>query len=251
MTNIKFNTFKKATNIAMPTNQLILTMTRFSILTLLILLFVISASQSHVHIDRPKGGDVLAPFSEINIKWTETQDHGENNWDLFYSLDGGEVWNEIVLDLEETVLEYAWKIPAVESAMAKIRVIQDNSEGTDYEYISENFSISVNPPDVEEPEVITALEDFENNSGTDLQLSNYPNPFNSQTTIKFSIAQKGRVELYVYNVLGRKVFVGTDRVYDKGPHEILMKNQDLPNGIYLAILLANNQKLTSKMIMRP
>lgn len=226
-------------------------MIRSSILTLLILIFIISASQAHVRIDSPKGGDVLAPLSEINIKWTETQDHGKNNWDLFYSLDGGEVWNEIVLDLDKTVLEYAWKIPAVASIMAKVRVIQDNKEGTDYEDISGNFTISAVPPEVEEPEIITALVDIDNNLVTELQLSIYPNPFNAQTTIQFSVEQKGRVELNVYNMLGKRIFAGTDRYYDKGTHEIVMMNQDLPNGIYLAILLANNQKLTRKMILRP
>lgn len=226
-------------------------MTSTSTLTLVILLFFISASHAHVRIDSPKAGDVLAPLSEISIKWTETQSHGEKNWDLFYSLDGGEVWNEIVLDLEETVFEYTWKIPAVETTMAKIKVIQDNSEGTDYEDISGNFTVSVNPPNEEEPEVITAFEDINKSSDTAMQLSNYPNPFNSQTTIQFSIAQKGHVELNVYNVLGKIVFVGTDGVYDKGTHKIIMKNQDLPNGVYLSILISNDQKITGKMIMRP
>lgn len=225
-------------------------MTSTSTLTLVILLFFVSASHAHVRIDSPKGGDVLAPLSEVNIKWTETQDHGENNWDLYYSLDGGEVWHEIAVDLGQTALEYAWRIPAVETTMAKIKVIQDNSEGTDYEDISENFTISVNLPNKEEPEIITALEYINKNSDTEVQLSNYPNPFNSQTTIKFIIFQKGHVELNVFNLLGKKVFAGAHGVYDKGTHEIVMKKQDLPNGIYLSLLISNDQKITSKMIMR-
>lgn len=54
-------------------------MTSTSTLTLVILLFFISASHAHVRIDSPKAGDVLAPLSEISIKWTETQSHGEKN----------------------------------------------------------------------------------------------------------------------------------------------------------------------------
>jgi hypothetical protein len=223
-------------------------MTNFSALTAMIFVSFISLSQAHVRVDNPKGGDHLAPLSEINIEWTETQDHGENNWDLYFSLDGGIVWQEIATDIEESLSAYSWRVPVAETALARIKIIQDNSEGSDYEDISNNFTISSSPPD-DTIKVITGLKELSPLSNPDMHLTNYPNPFYSQTTIQFSIAKKSHVQLLVYNVLGKKVFSGADGVYDKGTYKIIMKKQDLPNGIYLSVLLANDQKISNKMIL--
>ncbi len=215
------------------------------------LVFVFAYSFAHVDLDNPTGGEFFTPGTNITIKWTETQEHGESNWDLFYSLDGGDVWQAIAIDLEKTVVEYAWEIPEMETIMAKIKIVQDNNEGTDYDGISENFTISVNPPDVEDPGVITALEDIGINSDTDLHLSNYPNPFNGETTIKFSLSKKSHIQLNVYNMLGKIVFSDVDKILDEGTHRILWKSHGLSNGIYLCRLVADDQKITRKMILSP
>lgn len=221
---------------------------------LLILIFTSyhSLSIAHVRIDSPKGGESLIPFSEISIEWTETQDHGENNWDLYYSLDGGIVWMEINLDVEESLLVYAWQVPNAETSSAKIKIIQDNSSGPDYEDISDNFTISSNPSEINgDPELITALDDKSDYSIDSIELFNYPNPFNSSTTIQFSIAKKSHVDLTVYNVLGKIVFRGVDDILDEGTYKIPMKNLDLHKGIYFSSLTTNDQKITNKMIFRP
>jgi hypothetical protein len=213
--------------------------------------FVFTHSIAHVQLDNPKGGETFAPGMDITIKWTESQDHGENNWDLYYTLDDGTVWQEIAIDLVEATLEYFWTIPDAETSLARIKIVQDNSSGTDYEYISENFTISINPPEVEEPEVITALEDITNYSDYDLQLSNYPNPFKGQTTIQFSISRKSHVQLNVYDILGERVFQSVNQVLPEGAHEVLWGNDGLKSGIYLCRLMADNKKISKKMILRP
>lgn len=220
-------------------------------ISVLLLGFVFTHSFAHVQLDYPKGGETFAPGVDINIKWIETQDHGENNWDLYYTLDDGAVWKEIALDLEEATLEYSWTIPDAETSLVRIKIVQDNSSGTDYESISEKFTISINPPEVEEPEVITALEDITEYQDYDLQLSNYPNPFQEQTTIQFSISKKSHVQLNVYDILGERVFQSVNHVLPKGTHEVLWKNDGLKSGIYLCRLMVDDQKTSKKMIMRP
>ena len=226
-------------------------MTHNTSLTLLILLFTISFSHAHVRIDSPKGGETFAPSTIITIKWTETQDHGENDFDLYYSLDGGEVWKEIALDIEDASSEYTWEVPFAETSNAKIKIVQDNSSGTDYDDISQNFAISSSPGEIEEPDIVTALQDFTIHSNEDLQLSNYPNPFHTHTTIQFSISQKSHVQLNVYNTLGKMVFAGVNETFDKGTYEILWKNHGIPGGIYLCKLMADEKKIINKMVLRP
>ena len=42
-------------------------------------------------------------------------------------------------------------------------------------------------------------------------ISNYPNPFNTTTTIEFSLDQTAFVELKIYNILGKEIFSLTVR----------------------------------------
>lgn len=222
-----------------------------SSICILLLAFAYTHSFSHVQLNTPLSGDYFAPGDNITIKWTETQEHGDSNWDIFYSLDGGESWLGIAIDLEKTLNEYSWEVPFAETNIAKVKIVQDNDEGTDYEGIAENITISVTPPDIEEPEIITALEDINTSAETGLHLSNYPNPFNKQTTIQFSLTERSHVQLNVYNMLGKIVFEGVNEFLDKGTHDFLWENNDFSHGIYLCRLVVDDQKFTRKMVLRP
>ncbi len=62
---------------------------------------------------------------------------------------------------------------------------------------------------------------------------NHPNPFNPQTTIRFSVPEASVVMLAVYDVLGREVRVLVDGVREAGVHEVVFEAGDLPSGTYL------------------
>ena len=62
---------------------------------------------------------------------------------------------------------------------------------------------------------------------------NYPNPFNPETRIRFSMTESAQVKLVVYDVLGRQVRVLVDGAYKAGTHEVIFEAGDLPSGTYL------------------
>ena len=49
---------------------------------------------------------------------------------------------------------------------------------------------------------------------------NYPNPFNPSTEIRFSLRNKSRVTIRVYDVSGRLVNTLVDGVLDAGPQKV-------------------------------
>jgi len=66
---------------------------------------------------------------------------------------------------------------------------------------------------------------------------NFPNPFNPMTTVSFSLAEKGRVTVAIYDVDGRRVRVLVDEEREAGPHSLTWdgKNdagQGLASGVY-------------------
>ncbi len=79
-----------------------------------------------------------------------------------------------------------------------------------------------------------------------LKLSNYPNPFNPTTTISFSIPNKSKVDLSVYNTKGQKVKTLVKDQFTAGDHNILWNgtdnnNQPVSSGIYFYKLNVNGK----------
>ena len=62
---------------------------------------------------------------------------------------------------------------------------------------------------------------------------NYPNPFNPTTTIPFSIPTESRVKIEVFNILGQRVAVLGEGIYQAGSHKIFWDGKS-SSGCYLA-----------------
>ena len=85
-------------------------------------------------------------------------------------------------------------------------------------------------------------------------LSNYPNPFNPQTTIGFEIASGGPVRLSVFDILGQEVVRLLDRKLQPGHHEVTWNGRDsfgrpAGSGIYLYRLVTDGIQETRTMIL--
>jgi hypothetical protein len=67
---------------------------------------------------------------------------------------------------------------------------------------------------------------------------NYPNPFNSQTSIEFILPEAARVELKVYNILGQELETLADGFRSPGRHEVIWDATGFASGIYFYKLTA-------------
>jgi hypothetical protein len=67
---------------------------------------------------------------------------------------------------------------------------------------------------------------------------NWPNPFNSMTTIRYSIAQPTRVELRIFNILGQEVAILEDRRRDPGIYTVCWYPKNVGSGMYIVSMRA-------------
>jgi len=84
--------------------------------------------------------------------------------------------------------------------------------------------------------------------------TNYPNPFNPTTTIKFDIATPSHTSLEIYNVKGQKVKTLIDGSYGVGKHQVVWNGKDdsgndVGGGIYFYRLNAGDYTSIRKMLL--
>lgn len=78
---------------------------------------------------------------------------------------------------------------------------------------------------------------------------NYPNPFNPSTTIRFSLPEKSKVELTVFNVLGKQVASPVDKTMQAGRHQVTFNASGLSSGIYIYKIEAGHFSKIRKMVV--
>jgi hypothetical protein len=80
--------------------------------------------------------------------------------------------------------------------------------------------------------------------------SNYPNPFNPSTKIKYSVAEKSFISLKIYDIAGSEVASIVNREQEAGEYEIDFNASNLTNGVYIYKLQAGQSFVqTKKMIL--
>lgn len=78
---------------------------------------------------------------------------------------------------------------------------------------------------------------------------NFPNPFKSTTTIRYSLPQSMRLRLAVYNTLGQEVAVLVENRQAAGNYSAAFNADNLPAGVYLARFEVNQLQFTRRMLL--
>ncbi|MCE7749739.1 MAG: T9SS type A sorting domain-containing protein, partial [Candidatus Heimdallarchaeota archaeon] len=83
---------------------------------------------------------------------------------------------------------------------------------------------------------------------------NYPNPFNPNTTISFSIPDADKVNISIFNIKGQLVRTLVDKNYERGIHEVLWNGRDdsgrsVSSGLYLYKLKVNGKSESVKKML--
>jgi hypothetical protein len=121
----------------------------------------------------------------------------------------------------------------------------DNLAPADIFVSAYSFGIMINSADEELP----------NPSTFELQ-QNFPNPFNAQTQISYTVGsprliggQAQSAVLKVYDVLGREVATLVNEPKDAGTHSVTWDAAGLPSGVYYYRLEAGGYVATKKLVL--
>ncbi len=83
---------------------------------------------------------------------------------------------------------------------------------------------------------------------------NYPNPFDASTELRFSVAEKGKISLAVYDVEGRLVRVLVNSTLKPGRHTATWDGLDysgniMATGVYFCYLRAGRETISRKLVL--
>ncbi len=99
------------------------------------------------------------------------------------------------------------------------------------------------------PPVSAGNEKTDNSAPVFIVRNSYPNPFNPETSIKFSIPARELVTLKIYSVLGKEVATLVNEIRNAGTHEVKFNASSLPSGTYFYRIESGNFVGTKKMML--
>ncbi len=95
----------------------------------------------------------------------------------------------------------------------------------------------------------TGIDDSPYPNKLSFNLSNFPNPFNSSTIIRFSLEAESYVELAVFDILGRQIDRLVDGYLSSGDYLMEWDARDRPSGVYFYRLITQETAVTGRMTL--
>ena len=80
--------------------------------------------------------------------------------------------------------------------------------------------------------------------------TNYPNPLNSETILRFRLPEFCFITLTVFDAMGRESAALARGFFESGEHRIAWRSGDLPGGVYLCRLQAGGMSASVKMVVQ-
>ena len=176
---------------------------------------------AHVALDYPQGGETFYAGQSITIQWHIVIQHDLENWDLYFSTDGGTIWEPLKIDIAGSQLEYNWTIPDEVTTTAKIKVVMDNTSA-DYDDISNNFTIekSGQTSDIESSDVNREIFSF------------YPNPLQEINYYTLNLKESSQVAINLYTMSGIKQKTVLSKELGPGTYTESWNTSGFADGVY-------------------
>ncbi len=167
----------------------------------------------------------------------EFEDSEDFSWIPYVEEQEGYSCCEILPEQLDYDTTYYWKVVPTTKE-------DGTGEGSDAEDIPVWFFTTGDPVSIED-EVLPAVTELRNN---------YPNPFNPDTIIEFSIREDTNAKLSIYNTKGQLIKVLHNGLIEAGKHKIVWngkdsRGRDAVSGVYFYRLQTDSYDKVSKMLL--
>ncbi len=98
-------------------------------------------------------------------------------------------------------------------------------------------------------EVPSGIDNYYDSQNSSSLLQNFPNPFNSSSSIIYSIPKSSQVTLKIFNALGEEIETLVNEEKPVGTYEVTWNALNMPSGVYFYRIQAGNFIQTKKMIL--
>jgi hypothetical protein len=190
----------------------------------------------------PSGGETWACQSTQTITWAAADNLGVTAIDIYLSTDGGQTWDIAIATGLPNTGSYEWQVPTVVSAECRVRVRAWDAAGLQTDADSELFTLA-------------NLTGVVARAPQRLQIGPcVPNPFNPRTTIHFANPMAGRLEIAIYNLLGRRVRTLVADSQPAGPGQVVWDGRDdsgrtAASGVYYVQAVSGSQRALGKVTL--
>jgi len=196
-------------------------------------------------------GDPIEGDVDVNLELTFKDINGTNLSNMGY--EGSRVWSENQLDESSTrdewhFLEMFIQCPEIAPGDTVDRIdlnirLRQSGDAWGTVYVDDVFI-------AKGTSAATDVKSVNSHVPIEYSLSqNYPNPFNPQTTIMYSIPKAGKVQLTVFDVLGKEITTLVNEHQSAGHHHIKFDGASLSSGIYFYRLRTGNNVFTKKLTL--
>jgi hypothetical protein len=160
-------------------------------------------------------------------------------------------WKEIHININESDLSVVSKLQGEDFS-----ILEADAYGIQLSYttgkqyqpgkLETGIALVAERPNKEVKQETAGNEDLSGESY--FNAKNYPNPFNPETNIVYTLKNSTSVKITVYDRLGREVVVLVDENQSEGEHTIKFNASNLPSGIYFYRIKTADKVEVRKMV---